>query len=157
MDNRLKQDFTRRLSQCNKGELILIMYDIVFAYMEDAKREQESGSHEDFKTAIHKAQASLDALIDGLDFSYDISKELYRLYHYSKNQLARALYENRPDGIRDAEKVLKRLYSSFCEAAKTDTSAPIMRNTQQVYAGLTYGRTSLNENYTNDNHRGFLA
>lgn len=157
MDNRLKQDFTRRLSQCNKGELILIMYDIVFAYMEDAKREQESGCHEDFKTAIHKTQASLDALIEGLDFSYDISKELYRLYHYSKNQLARALYENRPDGIRDAEKVLKRLYSSFCEAAKTDTSAPIMRNTQQVYAGLTYGRTSLNENYTNDNHRGFLA
>ena len=36
MDNELKQDFTRRLSQCNKGEMIVIIYDIYFAYTKEA-------------------------------------------------------------------------------------------------------------------------
>ena len=31
MDNELKKDFTRRLSQCNSGEMIVIIYDIFFA------------------------------------------------------------------------------------------------------------------------------
>ena len=35
MENSLKQEFTRRLSQCNNGEMIVIMYDIVFAYMDE--------------------------------------------------------------------------------------------------------------------------
>ena len=46
----------------------------------------------------------------------------------------------------------------FAEAAKKDTSAPLMRNTQQVYAGITYGKNDINENYTeSDNKRGFLV
>ena len=32
MENELKKDFTRRLSQCNSGEMIVIIYDIFFAY-----------------------------------------------------------------------------------------------------------------------------
>ena len=39
MDNELKQDLTRRLSQCNRGGLILVMYDIYFAYSDDAKKD----------------------------------------------------------------------------------------------------------------------
>ena len=38
MDDRLKQDFTRRLSQCNSGGMIVIIYDILFAYMDDVKK-----------------------------------------------------------------------------------------------------------------------
>ena len=38
MEKSLKQEFTRRLSQCNRGELVVIMYDIVFAYMDEAKK-----------------------------------------------------------------------------------------------------------------------
>ena len=59
--------------------------------------------------------------------------------------------------IDEAEKILKRLYTSFCEVAKSDTSGPLMRNTQQVYAGMTYGRTTLNESYMEDSHRGFFV
>ena len=157
MENSLKQDFTRRLSQCNKGELIVIMYDIVFAYMDEAKTAHQTGDYEAYKTAIKKAQAGIGKLIDSLDFTYEISKELRELYVFSRDSLAKAIYQNRIDGIEEAEKVLRRLYTSFCEAAKSDTSGPLMRNTQQVYAGITYGRTNLNETYTNDYHRGFLA
>lgn len=157
MENSLKQEFTRRLSQCNNGEMIVIMYDIVFAYMEEAKAAYGSNSYEDYKAAVKKSQGAIDTLIGALDYKYDIARDLHKLYVYTKNCLAKAIYQNRLDGIEEAEKILKRLYKSFCEAAKLDTSGPLMRNTQQVYAGMTYGRTTLNENYFEDNHRGFFV
>ena len=157
MDNSLKQEFTRRLSQCNRGELIVIMYDIVFAYINEAIKAHENQDYEAYKAAIKKAQAAIDSLNNALDFKYDLSRDLHQLYIYVKNCLAKAIYQNRLDGILEAEKILKSLYASFCEAAKTDTSGPLMRNTQQVYAGMTYGRNTLNESCFEDTHRGFFV
>ena len=157
MDNSLKREFTRRISQCNSGELIVIMYDIVFAYMEEAKAAHAENSYEDYKAAVKKSQGAIDTLIGALNFKYEIAKDLHKLYVYSKNCLAKAIYQNRTDGIEEAEKILKRLYASFCEVAKKDTSGPLMRNTQQVYAGMTYGRNTLNENCFENSHRGFFV
>ena len=157
MDNSLKQEFTRRLSQCNNGEMIVIMYDIVFAYMDEAKAAYAANSYEDYKNAVKKSQGAIDTLIGALNFRFPIAKDLHKLYVYAKNCLAKAIYQNRTDGIEEAEKILKRLYASFCEAAKSDTSGPLMRNTQKVYAGMTYGRNSLNENCYEDSHRGFFV
>lgn len=158
MDNSLKQDFTRRLSQCNSGGMILIIYEICFAYMEDAKKAYEQGRHDEMKAAMRKAQKVLDELIGSLNFAYEISSNLYALYVFCKNELARTLYENRMDGLEEAEKVMQRLYHSFAEAAKQDTSAPIMSNAQQIYAGMTYGRNRLNENDIDyDHQRGFFV
>jgi flagellar protein FliS len=157
MEDSLKKEFTRRLSQCNKGEMIVIMYDIVFAYMDEAKQAHKADSYEEYKLAVKKSQGAIDTLIGALDFKYPIAKDLHKLYIYAKNCLAKAIYQNRADGIEEAEKILKRLYTSFCEVAKSDTSGPLMQNTQPVYAGMTYGKTSLNENYLEDNHRGFFV
>ncbi len=157
MDNSLKQEFTRRLSQCNRGEMIVIMYDITFAYIAEAKQAYENMQYDVYKKAIKRTQATVDTLIQALDFKYAISKDLYKLYVYVKNSLSKSIYQNRLDGIEEAEKILKRLYTSFCEAAESDTSEPIMRNTQQVYAGMTYGKNTLNENCYEDNHRGFFV
>ena len=105
MENELKKDFTRRLSQCNSGEMIVIIY-----------------------------------------------------YMFCKNELSRAMYENRLDGVQEAEHIMHRLYTSFVEVAKQDKSAPLMKNTQQVYAGMTYARGAVNEDYMDvDSHRGFFV
>ena len=40
--------------------------------------------------------------------------------------------------------MLKELKKSYEKVASQDTSAPLMKNTQAVYAGLTYGKGSLN-------------
>ena len=157
MESSLKKEFTRRLSQCNKGGLIVIMYDIVFAYIREAVDAYEKNDYEAYKSAIKNAQKSIEALKQSLNYQYELSKDLHKLYVYAGNALARAIYQNRLDGVKEAERILKRLYSSFCEVAKTDTSGPLMRNTQQVYAGITYGRMDLNENFIEDNHRGFFV
>lgn len=158
MTDEKRQEFTRRLSQCNSGEMIVIIYDILFAYMEDARLAYEAKERDELKSSIRKAQKTLDELINSLDFSYDLSGNLFSLYVYCKNELSRALYENRLDGLKEADQILQRLYASFVEVAKQDTSEPLMQNTQQVYAGMTYARGELNENYMDlDNHRGFFV
>lgn len=52
MENELKKDFTRRLSQCNSGEMIVIIYDIFFAYVDDIRQARCKGDHDGQKDAI---------------------------------------------------------------------------------------------------------
>lgn len=158
MEREKIQDFTRRLSTCNKGQMIVIMYDIYFAYAADAKEALQQDCYEYFKDSVHKAQNVLNRLMEDLNFAYPIAKNLYQIYVFARNALSRSIYEKKVDGILEAEKVLMLLYTGFVEAAKQDQSGPIMRNTQQVYAGMTYGKTDLTENYREmDQDRGFFA
>ena len=50
------QDFTRRISQSNRSGLTVIIYEIIFAYMDEAKESLSMDQYEDFKAALLKAQ-----------------------------------------------------------------------------------------------------
>ena len=80
MEDNKKRDFARRISQCNKSELVVIMYDILFTYLDDAKRSHENGDYEGYKSALKQGIHVVDELIGALDFSYAISEELHPLY-----------------------------------------------------------------------------
>lgn len=152
------KDFTRRISQCNKGEMIIIIYDILFAYIEDAENAFEKNNYSEMKEALHKAENAVDELIHALDFKYEISKQLYSLYVFCKNAMAKTIIKNRLDDLEDAKTVLRNLYEAFVEAAKQDHSEPLMRNTQQIYAGITYGKNDLTETFQEpETSRGFFA
>ena len=120
MDNIKKQAFTRRLSQCNKGEMVVIMYEICFAYMDDVKKAYEEDRHGDFLESLRKVTRTIDELVNALDHQYDLSHQLYRLYQFCKREIARCTYENQVEGLLEAEKILTRLYKSFVEVAKKD-------------------------------------
>lgn len=158
MDNTQKQEFTRRISNSNRGEMIVVIYDIFFAYANEAEQYYEQKKQEEFKTAVRKAQAAVTQLRDALDFKYPIAKELYPLYQFALEQLASCFYKNNTDGLEVAKKVLSKLYQSFVEVAKQDTSEPLMKHSQQIVAGMTYQKGNLTETFQDsDNSRGFLA
>ena len=73
-------DFTRRIVQSNRSELTVINYEIIFAYLSDAKTTYEKQQWDEFKKALRKAQNSINELINTLNFSYEISKNLYQIY-----------------------------------------------------------------------------
>ncbi len=151
-------DFTRRISQCNRGELVVIMYDIFFAYIEDVHTAYAQKDWEAYKEALRRAQRAIGELIATLDFTYDLAKNLYSIYVFCRDSLAKAMYKRELTGVEDAERLMRKLYDGFVHAAKADTSAPLMKNTQQVYAGYTYGRDDLVETYQDsDTSRGFLV
>lgn len=158
MTDEEKQIVTRRLTQCNRSELVVIMYDILFAHLSSAREAHGKRDDREYAESLRLANQVIDRLIQDLNFKYDISKQLYSLYVYSREQIAKAMYENRLEKIDEVERLLRRLSEAFGKIAQNDTSGPLMSNTQQVYAGMTYGKSSINENLVNaDNQRGFLV
>ena len=71
----------------------MINYEIIFAYLDDAKKAYQEEKWEEFKVALRKAQNSIGELMQTLDFSYDISRNLYRIYVFCKDSLAAAMYK----------------------------------------------------------------
>lgn len=152
------QDFTRRVSQSNRSGLVVIIYEIIFEYLNEAKDSLKSDHYQEFKNALQKAGRGIDELIQSLDFRYELSKELYPLYVFAKESIAKAVVKKNSDEIDAAYEVLKNLYEAFLEAAKQDHSNPLMQNTQRVYAGMTYGRNHLTETFQElETSRGFFA
>lgn len=158
MDSKKKQEFTRRLTCCNRGGMIIITYDILFSYLEDARAAKEAGDYEEFKINVRSAQQVVRRLMDTLDFHYPVSGELYELYRYVNKLLEFAVVKNTSENIQQAEKILSNLYDGFKEAAQQDDSEPLMKHTQQVVAGMTYDKGTLTETLQNfESTRGFFA
>lgn len=59
---------------------------------------------EEFKVALRKAQNSIGELMQTLNFSYEISKNLYQIYVFCKDSLAAAMYKRSLTEIENAEK-----------------------------------------------------
>lgn len=152
------QEFTRRISQSNRGGLVIIMYDILFAYLSDAKDAYEKQEWNEYKEALRHAQRSINELIGALDFSYDLAEKLNQIYIFCRNSLAKAMYKHDLEGALLAERLMKKLYEAFVQTMQQDTSEPLMSNTQQVYAGYTYGKGDLIETCQDfDTSRGFFV
>lgn len=152
------QEFTRRITQSNRTMLVVVTYDILFAYLVDAKEAWKNQQWDSYKKALRQAQKCVRELMDTLNFSYELAAELYRIYAYCRELLAAALYKRKEAELNECEELLKLLYDSFVKLAADDTSEPIMKNTERIYAGYTYGRSDVNENSVNiTSNRGFFA
>ena len=74
---------------------------------------------------------------------------------FMNKELSVASATNDVETVKKINALFVKMKESFLEVAKQDTSAPVMQNTQPVFAGLTYGRNSLNESLAGDQNRGF--
>lgn len=148
--------YTRRITQGNKSDIIVVLFDIYFSYGQDAQAAVDSRDTEALRDAIRHMTAVVSHLKDDLDFTYDIAAQLYPLYDYVQRCLAKALYKRDSGQIEAAARVMNGLRDAFIEVARQDDSAARMQNAQTVTAGYTYGRNSLSE-ITDGDNRGFFA
>ena len=151
------QEFTSKITLSNRTGLTVVTYEILFAYLADAKSALKEERFDDYKQVIRQAQKCISELMVTLNFSYELAVELYRVYSYGKELLAKAMYKRSDAEIDECENLMRMLYTSFVEVAKTDDSAPLMRNTEQVYAGYTYGRSDVNSSSDANPSRGFFV
>ena len=157
MDSNAKQEFTRRITMSNRSGLVVIMYEIFFSYIKDAKDLRSQGDGEAFKDSVRRANQVLIRLKDDLDFKYPISSDLFRLYTFAQLQLSLSMARHSEEELDIARNIIYPLWEAFSKVAKEDDSAPLMKNVQEVYAGMTYGRSALSEDVTGTANRGFLA
>lgn len=151
------QAYSKRISQANRTELVVITYEILIEHIKNA--QESFGNREVFENDLNQAQAFLKELMVSLDFQYEISYNLLSIYIFINKQLIEAKQKNTCEVFPGIEKMLEGLLESFREVGKQDSSPALMENTQKVYAGLTYGRGDVNETaYTSgEENRGFRA
>lgn len=159
MTKDLIQAYTTRITQASKTELIVIIYEIILEDMKAAKLSYQDSDIESYTKELKHGQRFLNELMGTLNYKYNLSYALLRLYIFVNKTIITAIYKKAPDKLDEAEIVLEKLYNAFKEISKDDTSGPVMQNTQQLYAGLTYGKGVLNETFIDpqQQNRGFMA
>ncbi len=156
-----KQQFTLRITQANPTELVVILYEMLLCYLEDAGEElrlEERGETGHFREAVRNARGCLNELLNSLDCKYEPAPTLYRLYMFCIRRLARAGQCRDAAVLDEIRRVIEPLHDAYRKIADQNSAGPVMNNSQTVYAGLTYGRNTLTENLTDQGlNRGILA
>ena len=142
MDNEKIKTYSYRIQQATRSQLVVITYDIIIEYLDEALAFKNAV---EYKESIHMAMRGIDNLITGLDMRYEVSIELYRLYNYMKRTLISAQVSCDCDKVREVRGLLDKLKNAFSEVSRQDLSAPLRKNTEQRYSGLTYSRYGANE------------
>ncbi len=151
--------FTARVTQASRSELTVILYEMILTELSEAEEAFEQGDLQGYERELKRAQKYVSELMATLDYKYAISYDLMSLYLYVNKRIITAIMKRNPDPIDSAKSVLKKLLVGFEGVSKEDKSGPMMRNTQKVYAGLTYGRGTLNETFHDPStkSRGFIV
>lgn len=155
MTSELKQQFTLKISMANKTGLVVILYEMMLVYLEEARQAQNAHNREAFCKGIKNAKGCLHELMASLHLQYPIAGHLMQLYAYSDRELTRADIKNSTEELLHVKAIMEKLHAAYEAVSKQDDSAPVMTNTQTVYAGLTYGRNKLNESLADQGSRGF--
>ena len=157
MEKLSKEDYVARIASATPLQLVIINYELVLKYIDDAKECIDDKKKFEFNVA--KAREFLGELRISLDMSYKISASLMSLYNYVDQQLSYYLFNGKEEHALECEKVLNELLDGWkaIENQEEDKS-PLMENAQQLYAGLTYDKEGkLSEYVETDAKRGFKA
>lgn len=156
-----KQQFTLRITQANPTELVVILYEMLLCYLEDAgealgQEGDNEGGH--FREAVRNARGCLNELLNSLDYKYEPAPTLHCLYMFCIRRLARGEQRRDNAALDEIRRVIVPLHDAYQKIADQNSAGPVMNNSQTVIAGLTYGRNTLTENLADQGlNRGILA
>ena len=157
MTEAMIKGYQNRIVNASKADLLLINYELLMLSIDEAIEALDTDVHL-FGKQIIKAQKYLRELTDNLDFKYTLSRDLMAIYIYVNKQFIEASIHFSKESLENAKGVLKTLLLGFEQVSDEGHSAPVVKNSQQVYAGLTYGKGKLNETvYQDSSVRGFKA
>lgn len=158
MKDELKQQFALRITQANKSELVVILYEMFLTYIGDAKEDLKGQDFKTFRLNIQRARGCLKELMASLNYNYEPASSLLSLYVYINKLLVEADIHREEKPLSECEKIMQKLHSAYDTVSKEDHSAPVMGNAQTVYAGLTYSKNDLSVNLDEGSgNRGFFA
>lgn len=152
------KDFTYRVTQANKTEMIAVLYDIGVVYLKDALTSLGDGDNAGFRREITRARNTVGELIASVNTSVEPGMKFLSLYIYCNGELTRAFMDYDKDPVYHVISIFEKLGDAYHIASEKDTSGPVMGNVEKVYSGFTYNRSMTAENLSPDSsNRGYLV
>ena len=139
------QTYSLRVAQANQSELTVITFEIFIDYVNDAIDNINEGNTDEYVFCLGKARAFLSEIMAALNYENEVSFRLIRIYEYVYRTLVALKPEPDIELLKRIKGIMKTLLAGYREVAAKDNSKGISEKSQQVYAGLTYGRGYLNE------------
>jgi flagellar protein FliS len=148
-----RQYVAARVMSASPIELVLIMYEQLFALAKDIKANIARRAPAAVEPDAERAQAIIDELVNSLDFSVEISKDLGAIYFYVRDRILEANIKFDSSIWDHIEQTMRPLYEGFADAARQAAeaapgaggtgAAPSSR--PAIVAGMTYGHGTLKE------------
>lgn len=158
MTNDKKQAYTLRISQANKSELVVILYEMFEDYTAEAGESLKAGDRQGLKLSLNKARGCVNELMESLHLEHEIAQNLLQLYLYVYRELLKCEMDKDSSHLGNVLSVMVPLKETYAIVSASDTSEAVMTNAQTVVAGLTYGRNDVNESMADQGaSRGFYV
>lgn len=159
MEKEKVQEYSTRVVQANRTELLVIVYEILQEELKQALVEYDREDMTAFDVALKNAQKFLNELMGTLDYQYTLSYQLLSIYKFINKVIIRDRLQVQTDDLEGCVRLVENLRKAYAQISTEDKEGPIMKNVQQVYAGLTYGRSALSEISVDESqgHRGLYA
>ncbi|MBQ3890229.1 MAG: flagellar protein FliS [Lachnospiraceae bacterium] len=152
------QNFTYRITQANKTQMIVILYDIAITYIKDAVSDIEKADFSGFRTEVNRIRDTIRELMNSVDTSIEIGHNLLRLYIFCSSELTKAYLDYDKGALYHVMSILSKLKDAYSQVSELDKSEPVMQHTESIYNGFTYNKSLKNETFVSkDVNRGFLA
>ena len=157
MTQEQKQEFTRRISQENHSGLILVLCDIFHTYGNDAIAAYEADDMIAYLQTIGQARRTMQELIDCFSKEDALGRNVIDIFRFIYGKLVRSEVHREPDELDRCIHIVDNLRVGFVHLHELDNEGAVMQNVHQVYAGLTYGKGTLNESIQGVNYenRGY--
>ena len=149
MNTETKQTFTRRITQANRTQLVVIVYEMLLVYLEDGMNAYQNNQKEEFKENLRMARECIGQMRTSLNFDYALSRNLFAIYCFADRELAKDIYSYKTENLDVIKTIFTKLHDAYYVVSQKDDSAPLMDNIQTVYAGLNYTKSDLNEDFLN--------
>lgn len=138
--------YKMRITQAGVLELTLIMLEMEMQWMEEAMEAFDKQEGEQYEDCVTKAQSTQLELMNVLNVNNAVALDVYSVFVYINKKLIESKIRKKPQELERCVKMLSKFYHSFQAIASTDVAGPVMRQSEKIYAGLTYGTHGLIEN-----------
>ncbi|MCL2874228.1 MAG: flagellar protein FliS [Defluviitaleaceae bacterium] len=148
-----KEEYETRVATATPLGLVIINYELLLDYIDASISSVET---DEFDSCVENAINSNGLLMDSLDLSYEIGRELMSIYIYVSKILVDARRIKDIELLKEAKELVSILFESWQEIAKSDDGTPILSNSK-VYEGLTYKDGKLTEMIVESDQNDFKA
>ena len=139
------QTYTMQITQANASALLCVAYDLWEHFADEAEAAYENAQTEAYQNACRKLQRTNQEIIAMLNRENACARDVRAIHFYLNQCIVTCMVKRQPVELDRMKQMVQKLHQSFLKLSSQDTEAPLMSNTQQVYAGLTYGKGTLNE------------